>query len=157
MLWWAEAVTALRRLQTCFECTLSEASSAAQYLKLLLGRQYAKFVFHVCAFLTACICLPCMCAPCLCVRDYCEWVQAGRQADSRAPLGDGLIRQGSASKRLTAARASASLPLTWLLSHRHRLRAARRKTRKKEDEEKKMHWGGSGRDEGRTALCCFMH
>lgn len=99
---------AVKRLQTCFERALSEASSAARYLKLRRGRQYAKFVFHVCAFLTACICLACTCAPCLCVRDYCEWVQA----DSRAPLGDGLIRQGSASKRLTAARASASLPLT---------------------------------------------
>lgn len=51
------------------------------------------------------------------VTSVCVCVQAGRQAGRRAPLGNGLIQRGSTSKRRTAARASASLTLKWLLSH----------------------------------------
>lgn len=65
-------------------------------LWMLSGRQ--TFVF---------VCM-CVLASVVCVCDWCVC----RQASSRAPLGDGLIQQGSTSKRQTAASASASLTLT---------------------------------------------
>lgn len=83
---------------------LYESSMYTLFCMCMLSCQHAFVFVFMCVF--ASLMRVCVCA--------CVHVQAG----SRAPLGDGLIQQGSTSKRLTAARAAASLTLTWLLSHR---------------------------------------
>ncbi len=112
--------------------------------------QHVYFDLHAHAFWPACICF---CSP-ACARKrsvcVCVWrVCLCRQASSRAPLGDGLIQQGSTSKRQNAASASASLTLTWLMSHterkreRQREREREREIEKGRKQNKKMHGGAS--------------
>lgn len=81
----------------CGPTALSSSSMYTVFCMCMLSYQHA-FVF---------VCM-CVLASVMCVRVNSVSVQAS----SRAPLGDGLIQQGSTSKRQTAASASASLTLT---------------------------------------------
>ena len=97
-------------LWTCFSVCAHyfwvSSSMYTLFCMCMLSCQHAFVFVFMCVLasvLRVCVCVH------VCV---CACVSVCVRAGSRAPLGDGLIQQGSTSKRLTAARASASLTLT---------------------------------------------